>query len=861
MVILAGALLSGLLSASGLMAQEPQPAAARPEPAHREPARRELAHQEPAHQGPGRIVLVRRTEDTLADQRRFAQGLSASALVGTPVCMLTDAELTAIQIDLLARLPAAAVVCVGAPPQGLGERAVHHVAEPRELYGDCAEVVLVSVHAHDQLEAAVEAARLRLPLLVADTAITQRVERLGVERVHAFHNRARAFVPNGITVKREFGPIAARLAALRDDEAPYLAIANVGAARSYGTGTPLGAAALAAAHRGVLHLIHEKVVFDHARLRQRTPPDELADHPAETWLLGGFDLGASEILVAVPQVGSGAGVRGETPRWGDPIIDLDGDGVLEPDSEQVEVGTVHEIEGRDWSISLRLIGAVGTTKFHDAMREERAIRVAPAAETIADQLTRLYAEAGVIPRALLVAGDHREVPFDYVKDPVYADSMMHEQELASDNLYADPDRDGYLDIAVGRFVASSHVQSTALAARLATQPHWVSGPAKNPALVYPAWQEDEIELGLPMIFPVVRGLAARCRGRPRPCRLRVRVAAARGRRSRARSSSHGDRAARRVRAPLGTRRVAVSPDSRGRRVAERAARAAAPCRTRARQSRGPGPGWRPAHRRCRLRFGRGSITRSRSGVRSSTPSSSRARSATSANTRAGFPDTEEFLLRQLLQGMLGLAPGTAGPMTVGAAFRHAKNYLDLLIRERGPFRCVEPFENYALAMRREWTSLVYYGDPMLTLRLPGERAQGPTVAVDIDTDGGTIALASEAVLRPAPMWFMEEVGKGPLHEVDALVAPGLTYSSVPWALFGDTRVPAIVGPGAYLDLPLAGATVTVADGPEWALGGCRFVTDARGESRLLLSVDLARYAIAAPDDVEVARRIVLRLTR
>ncbi len=860
MVILAGALLSGLLSASGLMAQEPQPAAARPEPAHREPARRELAHQEPAHQGPGRIVLVRRTEDTLADQRRFAQGLSASALVGTPVCMLTDAELTAIQIDLLARLPAAAVVCVGAPPQGLGERAVHHVAEPRELYGDCAEVVLVSVHAHDQLEAAVEAARLRLPLLVADTAITQRVERLGVERVHAFHNRARAFVPNGITVKREFGPIAARLAALRDDEAPYLAIANVGAARSYGTGTPLGAAALAAAHRGVLHLIHEKVVFDHARLRQRTPPDELADHPAETWLLGGFDLGASEILVAVPQVGSGAGVRGETPRWGDPIIDLDGDGVLEPDSEQVEVGTVHEIEGRDWSISLRLIGAVGTTKFHDAMREERAIRVAPAAETIADQLTRLYAEAGVIPRALLVAGDHREVPFDYVKDPVYADSMMHEQELASDNLYADPDRDGYLDIAVGRFVASSHVQSTALAARLATQPHWVSGPAKNPALVYPAWQEDEIELGLPMIFPsfeaLLRGVAADLDHVDCECELLLREAGGLERAVAAMAT-----------APLVVFAHHSGPDGwQFRLTREDGAWQSEQLVPPRHAGRAPGSHGVPVLAGAPLIVGAGcdsagldyEVTFGRSIVHSFFEQGAL---GYVGNTRAGFPDTEEFLLRQLLQGMLGLAPGTAGPMTVGAAFRHAKNYLDLLIRERGPFRCVEPFENYALAMRREWTSLVYYGDPMLTLRLPGERAQGPTVAVDIDTDGGTIALASEAVLRPAPMWFMEEVGKGPLHEVDALVAPGLTYSSVPWALFGDTRVPAIVGPGAYLDLPLAGATVTVADGPEWALGGCRFVTDARGESRLLLSVDLARYAIAAPDDVEVARRIVLRLTR
>ena len=68
----------------------------------------------------------------------------------------------------------------------------------------------------------------------------------------------------------------------------------------------------------------------------------------------------------------------------------------------------------------------------------------------------------------MIVGDHREVPFDYVKDPVYAASMMHEQELASDNIYGDPDGDGHLDVDVGRLVSSNPIQATTLASRLAS---------------------------------------------------------------------------------------------------------------------------------------------------------------------------------------------------------------------------------------------------------------------------------------------------------------------------------------------------------------------------------------------------------
>jgi len=84
-----------------------------------------------------------------------------------------------------------------------------------------------------------------------------------------------------------------------------------------------------------------------------------------------------------------------------------------------------------------VIGAVGSTKFFDGKRTQRAVALVPPAESIAERLASLYGDA--IPAALLIAGDHREIPFDYVKDPVYAATIMHEQELASDNVYADPD--------------------------------------------------------------------------------------------------------------------------------------------------------------------------------------------------------------------------------------------------------------------------------------------------------------------------------------------------------------------------------------------------------------------------------------
>ncbi|MCA8948244.1 MAG: hypothetical protein KDE27_02005, partial [Planctomycetes bacterium] len=136
-------------------------------------------------------------------------------------------------------------------------------------------------------------------------------------------------------------------------------------------------------------------------------------------------------------------------------------------------------------------------------------------------------------------------------------------------------------------------------------------------------------------------------------------------------------------------------------------------------------------------------------------------------------------------------------------------------------------------------------------------------AVRVDAGTGTVELRCEAEVRQAPVWFMEQVAVGPLHEVTALVGAGLSYSSVPWATHAMTNEPAVVGPGTFLDIALpdgvSATGVALADGPDWALGGARIVTSARGERRLLLSIDLVRYAMQRPGELERARRVVVRL--
>ena len=810
----------------------------------------------------GRIVVVRSAGSILADGLRFAQAIALSRVGDAPVCLIVGETLLPAQIDLLNRVSAAELVSVGAPPEALAPHVTREVDDVRELLEPTAEVVVSSLHIADVVEAAPEAYRRGVPLLLAGAELHDDLERLGVERACTVAARQPVALPDGIE-REDLGDAAARWARVAaEEDAPYLAVANLFPGRSHWTGSPLGACLLAARHRGMLLALEENVAFHYAELSESESAPPGADDAAASWLRGSFSVGGSTALVAVPQVGVGPGVAGMMPTYGDPIVDLDGDEHLDAGSETVPIGTTCRLGGLDVSVSLRLIGAMGTTKFVDGRRTQRAVAVAPPAESIAARLVELY--GGALPAALLLAGDHRELPFDYVKDPVYASTIMHEQELASDNLYADPDGDGYLDLAVGRFVASGLAQATTLASRLSSYSEWEDVPAAESALIYPAWAEDEAALGAPMVFAsfevALRGLGLDLErvGFVNHDHLREK----------------GDLDL--VYPRLSTSSLILfahhsGPEGWVFRVEQKGGRRSADGLASPRNASVPkGTRVVPFLAGAPMIVGAGCDSAGLDFEVSLDESIVHAFFEQGAlsylgNTRAGFPDTEEFLIRQTLQGVLGLLPAQAEPLSIGEAFRNGKNFLDFLIRERGPFTSVEPFSDYAPPMRREWHSLVLYGDPAQRLRLPDERG---SASVELDAwadEAPRIELRFAGEPEPASIWIPEEVGVGPIAEVTALLAPGLTYASVPWATFADCERPGPVGPGVYVELPLpdsiaAAPEVVLVEGPEWSLGGARVVRDARGERLVQLSVDFVRYAMSAPEEREVAARVVVELT-
>ncbi|MHC4948248.1 MAG: C25 family cysteine peptidase, partial [Planctomycetota bacterium] len=422
-----------------------------------------------AQRGPsGRIVLIRAAGEFLVDARRVAEALPAARVGDGPVCLLVDDRLTAAQAHLLARVAVREIVCVGEPPEDAADLVTRRVESPRELDEPSAEAVVCSPHLGDVLAAAPLAFRRRVPLLVQDEMLADRLARLGVERVLTVGAFMDVLLP-AVIDRTDLGEPAARWRALAAEggPAPYLAVANVTPGRPWASGSPLAAMIVAARRGGMLLLLDEPVELRYAEMtRTKDPPPGLADLEAVGWLSGTLPVG---------------------------------DGRLDAATERVPVGDPRTIDGAEYSISSRLIGILGITKFIDAQRTNRVVAIRPAAETVARRLATLYDAAGP-PSALLLAGDHREIPFDAVRDPVYAATIMHEQELASDNLYADVDGDGRLDVPVGRLVTSGPVTATATASRISAYER-LGGPWRGRACAAdPVWPDDETTLQIPFVF-------------------------------------------------------------------------------------------------------------------------------------------------------------------------------------------------------------------------------------------------------------------------------------------------------------------------------------------------------------------------
>lgn len=838
----------------------------------------------------GRIILVRASGVYEEDVRRFCTAMPLSNVLGAPVCLLVDDPLTVSQVDLLNRLPVQEIIAVGEPPAEAAPFVSRRVADPEDLYEPSKKVVVSSSDLGDILEAAPEAFRMGVPLFVGgphlgpivkkifpdlakDTPYLQSLfKKYSVKQAVSHAQRGSIHLPLSMEASPALGDPITRWKNLNTGkkESCYLAVTNIGIPQARESGTAMGAALLAACHRGMLLVLDKKVQFHFAVLqRKEAVPENLSGMGTGEFIMGDFKLPEGPVKVAVPVTGKMTGMKGQIDKFGDAVIDINQDGTLDPERETVPAGEVRSIGGTPYSLSLRLIGALGITKFHDALTTHRAVALAPPAEVLAQELSKLY-HGAPLPGFLLLAGDHKEIPFDYIKDPVYAETTMHEQELASDNLYADPDGNGYLDIAVGRYVSTSPPEATSIASRMSAYAALEGTWRKNALLLYPAWHEDESKLLMPIVFAsfeaLMRGLHLDLQAAGYENRLFLR--------------EKGDLPD--VYPHLVDNAVILFSQHAGPtmwlfRLEGRSPdqmRILYPARSDEATKLGPGCGVIPPLQGAPVVMCGGCDS---AGLDYEVPWKEsivhsffeQGAVAYFGNTRAGFPDTEEFLFRETFQAALGLARLPGKSRSLGEAFRTGKNFLHFLVRKRGPFSSTPPFTNYNLSMLREWHSLVFYGDPALDLVIPRSMDKAP-VAVSVENRPKEsppvikIRVKLNAPISQDPLWIMEQVGLGPKREITALSAPGLCYGNVPWGTYSDSAKPGPVLPGIFLDLPLPEGfgkepKILLEEGPDWSLGGSQVLQDGQGKSRLLLSVDLIRYAMAKPQEREVAKSVVIRV--
>lgn len=182
-------------------------------------------------------------------------------------------------------------------------------------------------------------------------------------------------------------------------------------------------------------------------------------------------------------------------HFDDPYLDMgDGNGFA-----LTRIGDVKVIDGIEYAFSMRMIGSLGITKFQEYQRENRVYLLTPHAAGIQKELLSFYARTSM-PRCVAIVGTPASIPFGYQRDPVYFDSTMHEQELATDNLYADVDDDEYLELAVGRIVNADVYRGSVSIGRIVTYNDMPGDWQKKSLLIYPAPVEKAEKSPMPMVF-------------------------------------------------------------------------------------------------------------------------------------------------------------------------------------------------------------------------------------------------------------------------------------------------------------------------------------------------------------------------
>ncbi len=273
----------------------------------------------------------------------------------------------------------------------------------------------------------------------------------------------------------------------------YIAVCNVkGKERSY-----LFAAALAAAHGGSVLALEEEVQTISTLLQTtRRKPSGILPSKESRYLVGSL-LNREVALPIHSRRKVNLGIRElelTDTFYGDPSIDLNGNGIFNDPGETLLFGSILVMEGRRWNLAARFPSIADPSPAGD----HRLDLVSPPARDIQAKLRTHYGSTP--PEHLVLVGTSSEIPFDYRRSEYYYTvEGWTSCTLASDTLYGNADGDGYLEIAVGRFPLSDPETGSAVVAT--TIAYRELRKEARPLTINPGFPELDKKTGWPTVLP------------------------------------------------------------------------------------------------------------------------------------------------------------------------------------------------------------------------------------------------------------------------------------------------------------------------------------------------------------------------
>ncbi|MBM3240350.1 hypothetical protein FJZ31_29050 [Candidatus Poribacteria bacterium] len=776
--------------------------------------------------------------DSASGEYLFLSAIPAAAKLnaGRPVVIATDGKLSESAKHFLTRYSPGKAYLLGSEHQGIkGE----FIEQPGRLW-DIAQTVVVSAKERTMAVIATPlAVRLGCPLLFDDDKLDSELKRLKPEHiviVGEVNRDVTEFAANITTLKNVLD-----VAAFFGDF-NYVAVTNTYLNEDKPDRSYLLAPMLAAYRNGVVYPIHKKVKFNFGVLTERI------EEEGKEYLQGRIPVGQSEIKVKVP---IREAVKELPTHFDDPYLDIgDGNGFV-----LTKIGDVKVIDGSEYAFSMRMIGALRITKFHDYQGENRVYLLTPHAAGIQKELLSFYAETSM-PEYVAIVGTPASIPFGYQRDPVYFDSTMHEQELATDNAYANIDGDDYLELAVGRIVNSDVYNGSVNIAGIVTYDDMPGDWQKKALLIYPTSVQLEEASQVPMVFSSFEALLKNLEQEMKHAGFEV-------------IGQYRDKATLDAVYPhlQGQALIAFAQHSDALRwsfIAGNETKHLVPRWDKTSEKLPPDIKVLPYFDAPTLIIGLGCDSGGLdTGIE---PENTflygcfeKGAIGYIGNTRAAFPDTEEHAVKEMINDIIYQGA------TVGEAFKNGKNYLLYLFRNRKPYK-VGPFKDYSLASGREFYQLVYYGEPALKMKAPKSPAAATIKEQRKTENSSQIALLtiqpSEEIWQYEVM-DMKEVGKGPVEYLKIVSAPGLSYSSTEWGDYDATANPPRILPGVFVKYELpqdySELKVSLEAGPDWCYQGYNIETLEDGKTYLLSNIAIIKY-LPRDGRYESAGKVMLKLT-